>query len=106
MEEGADVIRRLPQEWRETEDENEKFLPTIEADATEIIDGLWLGSERNVRDLIFLKVQKISKILTINSFPVNPVDTPMASESLKAYVAENIEQKYIEALDTPTQMVI
>ena len=101
----GDDVRRKETEWRETEVEDERFLPLIEAAATEILENLWLGSEANVRDLIFLKVQGITKILTINSFPVNPIDTPHASEALKSYFAEHVTQKYIECLDTPIELV-
>lgn len=93
-------------EWRETEVIDERFLPTIENEASEIVEGLFLGSEQNASDVVWLKVQGISRILTINSYRLDPVASPHLSESLKAWYAENVEQIYIQALDTPTQLVL
>ncbi|KAJ8603066.1 hypothetical protein CTAYLR_006661 [Chrysophaeum taylorii] len=93
-------------EWRETEAEDERFLPTIEAEASEIVEGLFLGSEANAMDVVWLKVTGISKILTINSYPVRPATNPHLSESLKGWFKENVEHSYLEALDSPTQLIL
>ena len=37
-------------EWIETQAEDERFLPTFQDDASLITEGLWLGSEANVRE--------------------------------------------------------
>eukprot|EP00633_Aureoumbra_lagunensis_P001137 CAMPEP_0197290502 /NCGR_PEP_ID=MMETSP0890-20130614/7710_1 /TAXON_ID=44058 ORGANISM="Aureoumbra lagunensis, Strain CCMP1510" /NCGR_SAMPLE_ID=MMETSP0890 /ASSEMBLY_ACC=CAM_ASM_000533 /LENGTH=42 /DNA_ID= /DNA_START= /DNA_END= /DNA_ORIENTATION= len=42
----------MTKEWC-TENEDERFLPTLQDDASEIIDGLWLGSEANALDLVW-----------------------------------------------------
>lgn len=58
----------------ETECEDERFLPLIQAEASQIDDSLWLGSEDNVRDLVFLKVANITRIVTIMPYAVDPTD--------------------------------
>lgn len=86
-------------------EEDERFLPLIEAEASEIEPGLFLGSEANACDVVWLKVHKIARLLTIHSYPVLPAASGQLSESLKAWYATNVRQLYLEALDTPTQMV-
>lgn len=90
-------------EYRMTSVADERFLPLIEADASEIVPGLYLGSEANAKDAVWLKVCGISRIVTINSYPlVLPEED--CSESLKGYL-KSIKQLYIQALDSPTQTV-
>ena len=59
-------------EWIETQAEDERFLPTFQDDASLITEGLWLGSEANVRDLAWVKVEKIQRIVTIMPYEVDP----------------------------------
>jgi|Transcript_24886 hypothetical protein len=92
-------------EWIETVEEDERFLPTFQGDASLIKEGLWLGSEENVRDLVWLKVEKITRIVTIMPYPVDPTDSGDVSETLKLWYADNVEALFLEALDTPTQLV-
>ena len=61
-------------EWIETQAEDERFLPTFQDDASLITEGLWLGSEANVRDLAWVKVEKIARIVTIMPYEVDPCD--------------------------------
>mmetsp|Transcript_19114 Transcript_19114/g.24798 ORF Transcript_19114/g.24798 Transcript_19114/m.24798 type:complete len:159 (-) Transcript_19114:965-1441(-) len=95
----------MTKEWC-TENEDERFLPTLQDDASEIIDGLWLGSEANALDLVWLKVQGIRTIITINSRRTDPLSMPEISESLKQWFRTNVNHVYYQALDTPTQMVL
>jgi len=92
-------------EWVETVDEDERFLPLIQGEASQICDHLWLGSEDNVRDLVWLKVNKITRIVTIMPRAIYPTDSGQMSEALKFWFAENVETLFLEALDTPTQLV-
>lgn len=85
--------------------EDERFLPLIEAEAHEILPGLWLGGEANAMDVVWLKVHSISRILSINSYAISPLETSCdMSESLKSWFTLNVEHEYIEALDSPTQL--
>jgi len=92
-------------EWIETEAADERFLPLIEGDASRICEHLWLGSEENVRDLVWLKVEKITRIVTIMPYPIDPTSSGSVSEALKSWHAENVETLFLEALDTPSQLV-
>jgi hypothetical protein len=92
-------------EWVETVDEDERFLPLIQGHASQICENLWLGSEDNVRDLVWLKLNKITRIVTIMPQAVDPTDSGHMSEALKLWFAENVDSLFLEALDTPTQLV-
>ena len=83
-------------EWIETVEEDERFLPTFQGDASLIKEGLWLGSEENVRDLVWLKVEKITRIVTIMPYPVDPTDSGDVSETLKLWYADNVEALFLE----------
>lgn len=89
----------------ETECEDERFLPLIQAEASQIDDSLWLGSEDNVRDLVFLKVANITRIVTIMPYAVDPTDCGHLSEALKSWYADNVVALFLEALDTPTALL-
>jgi protein tyrosine phosphatase len=93
-------------EWVETVDEDERFLPLIQGHASQICENLWLGSEDNVRDLVWLKLNKITRIVTIMPQAVDPTDSGHMSEALKLWFAENVDSLFLEALDTPTQLVL
>ena len=92
-------------EWIETEAADERFLPLIEGDPSQISEHLWLGSEENVRDLVWLKVEKITRIVTIMPYPVDPTEGSTVSDSLKLWHADNVKTLFLEALDTPSQLV-
>ena len=92
-------------EWIETEAEDERFLPLIEAEPSQISEHLWLGSEENVRDLVWLKVEKITRIVTIMPYPIDPTEGSTVSDALKLWHSENVETLFLEALDTPSQLV-
>lgn len=83
---------------------DERFLPVIEADASEIVPGLYLGSEANAKDVVWLKVRGISRIVTINSNPLD-IFSEDCSESLKVWLKTNVKRLYVQALDSPTQTV-
>ena len=92
-------------EWIETQAEDERFLPTFQDDASLITEGLWLGSESNVRDLAWVKVEKIQRIVTIMPYEVDPTDGGNVSESLKDWFRQNVTTLFLDARDTPTQLV-
>merc|ERR1719409_175858 len=92
-------------EWIETQAEDERFLPTFQDDASLITEGLWLGSESNVRDLAWVKVEKIQRIVTIMPYEVDPCDGGNVSESLKEWFRGNVRTLFLDARDTPTQLV-
>ena len=92
-------------EWIETQAEDERFLPTFQDDASLITEGLWLGSESNVRDLAWVKVEKIQRIVTIMPYEVDPTDGGNVSESLKDWFRGNVTTLFLDARDTPTQLV-
>ncbi len=92
-------------EWIETQAEDERFLPTFQDDASLITEGLWLGSEANVRDLAWVKVEKIQRIVTIMPYEVDPTDGGNVSESLKDWFRQNVTTLFLDARDTPTQLV-
>ena len=92
-------------EWIETQAEDERFLPTFQDDASLITEGLWLGSEANVRDLAWVKVEKIQRIVTIMPYEVDPCDGGNVSESLKEWFRGNVQTLFLDARDTPTQLV-
>ncbi len=92
-------------EWIETQAEDERFLPTFQDDASLITEGLWLGSEANVRDLAWVKVEKIQRIGTIMPYEVDPTDGGNVSESLKDWFRGNVQVLFLDARDTPTQLV-
>ena len=92
-------------EWIETQAEDERFLPTFQDDASLITEGLWLGSEANVRDLAWVKVEKIQRIVTIMPYEVDPTDGGNVSENLKDWFRGNVQVLFLDARDTPTQLV-
>ena len=92
-------------EWIETQAEDERFLPTFQDDASLITEGLWLGSESYVRDLAWVKVEKIQRIVTIMPYEVDPTDGGNVSESLKDWFRGNVTTLFLDARDTPTQLV-
>ena len=92
-------------EWIETQAEDERFLPTFQDDASLITEGLWLGSEANVRDLAWVKVEKIQRIVTIMPYEVDPCDGGNVSENLKDWFRANVQVLFLDARDTPTQLV-
>ena len=92
-------------EWVETVDNDERFLPVIQGEASQICQNLWLGSEENVRDLVWLKVTKITRIVSIMPSAVDLTDSGHLSEALKLWFAQNVETLLLVALDTPTQLV-
>ena len=92
-------------EWIETQAEDERFLPTFQDDASLICDGLWLGSEANVRDLTRVKVEKIRRIVTIMPYEVDPCDNGNVSEALRTWFKSSVTTLFLDARDTPTQLV-
>jgi len=54
---------------------------------------------------VWLKVNAIRRILTINSYRVDPTASAHLSESLKLWFKDHVAHEYLEALDTPTQLV-
>ena len=92
-------------EWIETQAEDERFLPTFQDDASLICDGLWLGSEANVRDLAWVKVEKIRRIVTIMPYEVDPCDNGNVSEALRTWFKSSVTTLFLHARDTPTQLV-
>ncbi|KAJ1458260.1 protein-tyrosine phosphatase-like protein [Pelagophyceae sp. CCMP2097] len=89
----------------EDEDDSLHFLPTISNDANEIVPGLWLGGEGNVSDVVWLKLNGISRIITINAYALEG-DVSHLSAALQQWHAAHVKVTYIHALDTPTQMVV
>ena len=99
------LVTGMSPEWVETVDDDERFLPLIQEEASQICPYLWLGSEENARDLVWLKVNRITRVVTIMPRAIYPIECGQMSEALKAWFAENVETLFLKALDTPTELV-
>ena len=79
------------------------FLPTFsEGSADEVQPNLYLGSEANASDLVWLKVEGITHVLSIQGQPIDVARLPDVSDAMRRWHEHAIRTLFIRLPDSPT----
>ena len=78
------------------------FLPTFsEGSADEVQPNLYLGSEANASDLVWLKVEGITHVLSIQGQPIDVARLPDVSDAMRRWHEHAVRTLFIRLPDSP-----
>ena len=78
------------------------FLPTFsEGPADEVQPNLYLGSEANASDLVWLKVEGITHVLSIQGQPIDVARLPDVSDAMRRWHEHAVRTLFIRLPDSP-----